>query len=208
MSGNQKGAEPTLTIKNKKPPTYDPMDPKKKIRKESNVDANIGNPQTTTVKLAFRIKSSQGLKEFKILRPNNAELPYHDPPGGELPPILAELKDVFGTDSDEQWIVKYLDYDKSFGTKFSTKFELDPFGVHPNGLQVVPVVFTHKDRSFADDNYVFGISILPGQNNSGISLGTALATPKEKPATKNTSRKTTAKKKVVKKKMAKKRGSK
>jgi hypothetical protein len=199
MSGNQKGAEPTLTIKNKKPPTYDPMDPKKKIRKESDINANVGNPQTTTVKLAFRIKAAQGLSEFKILRPNSTELHYSDPPGGDLPGILAELKDVFGTASDEQWIVKYLDYDKNFGTKFSTKFELNPFGVHPNGLQVVPVVFTHKDRSFADDNYVFGTSILPGQNNSGISLSTALATLKKKPAMKKAAKKTAAKKTAKKK---------
>lgn len=182
MSGKQKGAEPTLTFKNKKPPTYDPTDPKKKIRKESDVDTHVGKPQTTTVKLAFRIRMGQGVSEFKILRPNSAEVPYHDPPAVELPGILAELKDVFGTAADEQWIVKYVDYDKSFGTKFSTKFELDPFGVHPNGLQALPVVFTHKDRSFADDNYVFGISILPGQNNSGIALGTALARPNKKAA--------------------------
>jgi hypothetical protein len=192
MSSNRPGAELTMKIKNNKPPVYDPVDPKKKIRKESDVDTGVGHPQTTFVKIALRIRLTQALQVFRIqFSPDPIDiLPLSDPPAAELGPILAELTTVFGTAADEQWVVKYGDYKKRFGTKFSTTLELDPFGVHPNGLQLVPVVFTHKDRSFAADNYVFGISILPGKDNGGIPLGTALAGTK---------------KKVVKKKPAKKK---
>jgi len=96
--------------------------------------------------------------------------------------------------------VKYANYETSFGNKFTSILELDPFGVHANGLQLVPVVFTHKDRSFAVDNYVFAISILPGQNNAGIALGTALAGNTKKAAAKKVAKKKPTKKKPAKKK--------
>jgi hypothetical protein len=201
MSSNRAGAELTMKIKKNKPIVYDPADPKKKIRKESDVDTGVGHPQTTTVKIALRIRTNQGLKAFKIFHPpHSTELILNDPPAGELAAILLQLKEVFGTAADEQWIVKYADYETGFGKKFTSILELDPFLVHENGLQLVPVVFTHKDRSFAADNYVFAISILPGLNNAGLPLGTALAESTKKSAKKKTAKKKSAKKKTAKKK--------
>jgi hypothetical protein len=57
--------------------------------------------------------------------------------------------------------------------------------VHDNGFQVVTVAFTHANRQFATDNYIFGLSILPGKNNAGIQLGLNPAPAKKsKPAKK------------------------
>ena len=57
-----------------------------------------------------------------------------------------------------------------FGAKFKTMLRLSPFAVHDNGFQVVTVAFTHANHTFARDNYVFGISLLPGKNNAGMQL--------------------------------------
>ena len=39
-----------------------------------------------------------------------------------------------------------------------------------SGFQVVTVAFTHANRTFANDNYLFGLSILPGKNNAALQL--------------------------------------
>jgi hypothetical protein len=193
MSGKRRGAEPTLRITKKKI-DYDAADPRKKIRKESKVDATVPKPEETVVKVALRIRQGQVVKEFKITGAQG-DIPLTDPPAAEAAAIALELKDVLGQAADEQWVVKYADYKKAQGMKLESTLELDPFGVHPNGLQIVPVVFTHKDRSFAADNYVVGISILPGKNNAGIAFGAAApGAPGAGPAAKKAKAKPAAKK--------------
>ena len=49
------------------------------------------------------------------------------------------------------------------------------------------MAFTHANHTFATDNYVFGISLLPGKNNAAIQLnlgGGGGAAPAKKTAKK------------------------
>jgi hypothetical protein len=70
----------------------------------------------------------------------------------------------------KRWATFLADYDPAFGAKFKTTLRLSPFAVHDNGFQVITVAFTHANHAFARDNYVFGISLLPGKNNAGVQL--------------------------------------
>jgi hypothetical protein len=96
-------------------------------------------------------------------------MPLHPQPPGD--PIAQDLETALGRAADERWATYLADYQPSYGTKFTSKLRLSPFDVHDNGFQVVTVAFTHANRQFATDNYIFGLSILPGKNNAGIQLG-------------------------------------
>ena len=99
--------------------------------------------------------------------------------------IAQDLEIALGRAADERWATYLASYQPSFGTKFTSKLRLSPFDVHDNGFQVVTVAFTHANRQFATDNYIFGLSILPGKNNAGIQLGlNPTPAKKSKPAKK------------------------
>ena len=120
-------------------------------------------------------------------------LPLHVQPADD--PIAQDLTTTLGRAPDERWATFLADYDPLFGAKFKTTLRLSPFAVHDNGFQVVTVAFTHANHTFARDNYVFGISLLPGKNNAGVQLnlgtggggdrgGEEDKTPKKTPASK------------------------
>ena len=116
-------------------------------------------------------------------------------------PIAQDLAATLGLAADEKWATFLADYDPAFGTKFNSTLRVSPFSVHDNGFQVVTVAFTHANRTFANDNYLFGLSILPGKNNAALQLplsgsGQSAKKPAKKPAKKA---KTSKKAKAVRK---------
>jgi len=190
MSGNRPGGQHKLVIK-KKTLQYpaDPSNPGNvKIEKESDVDAQTPLPaQALQLKLGLRIKQTQTVELFEVrFKPGpNGLLPLHVQPADD--PIAQDLTATLGKASDERWATFLANYDPQFGAKFKTKLRLSPFATHPNGFQVVTVAFTHANHTFATDNYVFGISLLPGKNNAGIQLnlgGGGGAAPAKKAAKK------------------------
>jgi len=173
MSGNKKGGQHKLVI-TKKSLQY-PVDPGNpgsvKIQKESDVDAQTPLPQLAIqLKLGLRIKQTQTVELFEVrFKPGSTGLlPLHVQPPDD--PIAQDLTTTLGRAPDERWATFLADYDPAFGAKFQTTLRLSPFAVHDNGFQVVTVAFTHANHSFARDNYVFGISLLPGKNNAGVQL--------------------------------------
>lgn len=193
MSGNRPGGQNKLVI-TKKSLQY-PVDPGNpgsvKIQKESAVDAQTPKPVAPLqLKLGLRIKQAQTIEQFEVrFKPGpNGVLPLHVQPADD--PIAQDLTAALGRGPDERWATYLADYDPAFGTTFTTKLRLSPFAVHPNGFQIVTVAFTHANHQFATDNYVFGLSLLPGQNNAGTQLnlggggGGATSAKKPKPAAK------------------------
>jgi hypothetical protein len=189
MSGNRKGGQHKLVI-TKKSLQY-PVDPgipgNVKIEKESDVAAETPLPlQPIQLKLGLRIKQAQTVELFEVrFKPGpDGMLPLHVQPADD--PIAQDLTATLGRGPDERWATFLADYDPQFGARFKTKLRLSPFAAHDNGFQLVTVAFTHANHTFARDNYVFGISLLPGKNNAGVQLnlggGGGAATPKKTPA--------------------------
>jgi hypothetical protein len=179
MSGNTRGGQAKLVIK-KKTVHWPPGQPgHHKIEKESEVDAQTPPPDhALQLKLGLRIKAAQEVELFEVRQASSGTaMPLNaQPPNG---PIAQDLEVALGRAADERWATYLADYQPSFGTKFTSKLRLSPFDVHDNGFQVVTVAFTHANRQFATDNYIFGLSILPGKNNAGIQLALN-ATPSSK----------------------------
>jgi hypothetical protein len=173
MSGNRPGGQNKLVI-SKKNLQYspDPGNPGNvRIEKQSEVEAQTPKPAAALqLKLGLRVKQSQTIEDFEVrFKPGpDGVLPLHLQPADS--PIAHDLTTALGRGPDERWATYLADYDPAFGTKFTTKLRLSPFAVHPNGFQIVTVAFTHANHQFATDNYVFGLSLLPGRNNAGSQL--------------------------------------
>jgi hypothetical protein len=183
MSGSTRGGQAKLVIK-KKNVHFPPGQPgHSKIEKESEVDAQTPPPgHALKLKLGLRIKAAQNVELFEVRQASSGTLMGLDAQPAD-DPIAQDLEVALGRSADERWVTYLADYKPAYGTKFTSKLRLSPFDVHDNGFQVVTVAFTHADRQFATDNYIFGLSILPGKNNAGIQLGFGggAPTPAKKP---------------------------
>jgi hypothetical protein len=188
MSGGTRGGQAKLVIKKKNvhyPPSPGPAG-HHKIEKESAVDAQTPPPDhALQLKLGLRIKAAQAVELFEVRQASTGTLmPLNAQPPND--PIAQDLEIALGRAADERWATYLANYQPSFGTKFASKLRLNPFDVHDNGFQVVTVAFTHANRQFATDNYIFGLSILPGKNNSAIELAlNSTHAKKSKPAMKD-----------------------
>jgi len=187
MSGGTRGGQAKLVIKKKNvhyPPSPGPAG-HHKIEKESAVDAQTPPPDhALQLKLGLRIKAAQAVELFEVRQASTGTLmPLNAQPPND--PIAQDLEIALGRAADERWATYLANYQPSFGTKFASKLRLNPFDVHDNGFQVVTVAFTHANRQFATDNYIFGLSILPGKNNAAIELAlNSTPAKKSKPAKK------------------------
>jgi hypothetical protein len=183
MSGKKKGGTPKLVIKKKGSPQYppDPAAPgQKKIQQWSQVDARTIKPsKPTRMKLGIRIKQAQQAETFEIRygpRPGDI-IPLTPQPPND--PIAQDLTTTLGAAAEEKWVTYLADYGPKHGTKFDTTRVLKPFGVHPNGFQAVTVALCHESQTFANGVYIFGTSLLPGENNAGWQMALG---PSQKPA--------------------------
>ncbi|HKC06646.1 MAG TPA: hypothetical protein VKJ67_07275 [Methylomirabilota bacterium] len=164
MTGNIRGGQAKLIIK-KKTVNFPPQ----KIEKESEVDAQTPKPDhAIQLKLGLRIKQAQQIEALELRPAGGGLMAVHPQPPND--PIAQDLAATLGLAADEKWATFLADYDPAFGTKFNSTLRVSPFSVHDNGFQVVTVAFTHANRTFANDNYLFGLSILPGKNNAALQL--------------------------------------
>jgi hypothetical protein len=192
MTGNIRGGQAKLIIK-KKTVNFPPQ----KIEKESELDAQTPTPDhAMQLKLGLRIKQAQQIEALELRPAGGGLMAVHAQPAND--PIAQDLAATLGLAADEKWATFLADYDPAFGTKFNSTLRLSPFNIHDNGFQVVTVAFTHANRTFANDNYLFGLSILPGKNNAALQLPLsgserAAKKPAKKPA------KTSKKAKAVRK---------
>ena len=164
MTGNIRGGQAKLIIK-KKTINFPPQ----KIEKESELDAQTPKPDhAIQLKLGLRIKQAQQIEALELRPAGGGLMAVHPQPAND--PIAQDLAATLGVAADEKWATFLADYDPAFGTKFNSTLRVSPFSVHDNGFQVVTVAFTHANRTFANDNYLFGLSILPGKNNAALQL--------------------------------------
>jgi hypothetical protein len=164
MTGNIRGGQAKLIIK-KKTINFPPQ----KIEKESELDAQTPKPDhAIQLKLGLRIKQAQQIEALELRPAGGGLMAVHPQPAND--PIAQDLAATLGLAADEKWATFLADYDPAFGTKFNSTLRVSPFSVHDNGFQVVTVAFTHANRTFANDNYLFGLSILPGKNNAALQL--------------------------------------
>jgi hypothetical protein len=164
MTGNIRGGQAKLIIK-KKTVNFPPL----KIEKESELDAQTPTPDhAMQLKLGLRIKQAQHVEALELRPAGGGLMAVHAQPAND--PIAQDLAATLGLAADEKWATFLADYDPAFGTKFNSTLRVSPFNIHDNGFQVVTVAFTHANRTFANDNYLFGLSILPGKNNAALQL--------------------------------------
>jgi len=183
------GAKRDITI-TKKPiannPAYPPSGgPKPKIQKKS--EAKITNPTIPpgVIKIGLRVKQTETVETFKLLGRNGQQLPLSALPAGN--PVEADLAAALGIAADEKWVTfrSNVNYNPAtFGRTFDTELVLNPFDCHVNGVRVLTVAATFDALSFANDHYVYGVSILPGQNSKGFSIDVRATAPKKKTAKK------------------------
>jgi len=203
MTGNIRGGQAKLIIK-KKTINFPPQ----KIEKESELDAQTPKPDhAIQLKLGLRIKQAQQIEALELRPAGGGLMAVHPQPAND--PIAQDLAATLGLAADEKWATFLADYDPAFGTKFDSTLRVSPFSVHDNGFQVVTVAFTHANRTFANDNYLFGLSILPGKNNAALQLPlSGSAQSAKKPAKKPVKKAKTSKKAKAVRKPKKAKGSK
>lgn len=175
-------------------PAYPPSGLRKKIQKESEAQLTTVNVPPGRIKIGVRVKQTENVERFDIVGKNAQRLVLAPAPPQENPPnnpVALDLAAALGVGGDEKWVTYTADYNPAtFGKKFATKLVLNPFECHPNGVRVFTVAITFDGLTFANDHYVYGISILPGENSRAFPIDLAAAGPSGKPA---------AKKKVPKK---------
>ena len=193
MAGNWTiGGKRDLTITKKATPNnpaYPPSGGAKKIQKESETQLKTVTVPPGVLKIGVRIKQTETVEQFQILGKNGQQLVLHPAPPQESPPnnpVALDLGTALGVGADEKWVTYTTDlYDPAtFGKKFDTKLVLNPFDCHPNGIRVFLVAITYQALSFTNDHYVYGVSVLPGENSKAFAIDVVAAPPAKKHAKK------------------------
>ena len=190
MAGAQlTGGKADITIA-KKPiannPAYPPSGPNKKIHKESEAQVKTINIMPNKLKIGIRVKQGENVEQFEIVGKQPFVLvpaPPQESPANN--PIALDLATALGVGSDEKWVTytTATAYDPTiFGKQFATKLVLNPFKCHPNGVRVFMVAITYETLTFTNGHYVYGISILPGENSKAFPINFAAPGPSKQPA--------------------------
>jgi hypothetical protein len=190
MAGNFiTGAKRDIVI-TKKPVPNNPAYPPgaggaKKIQKKS--EAKITNPTIPpgVIKIGLRVRQTETVDTFQLIGKNGQQLALTALPAGN--PVEPDLAAALGVAANEKWVVfrSNGNYDpQTFGKKFDTELVLNPFDCHPNGVRVLTVAATFDALSFANDHYVYGVSILPGENSKAFAIDVTTRVAAEKKAAK------------------------
>ena len=181
-------------------PAYPASGQKKKIRKESEAQLKTVNVPPGKIKIGVRVKQIENVEQFEIVGKNGQQLVLTPAPPQETPPnnlVAQDLGTALGVAGDEKWVTYTAQYDPAtFGKKFATKLVLNPFECHPNGVRIFTVAITFDGLTFTNDHYVYGISVLPGENSKSFPISLGAPGPSPKPAGK---KKTGTKRKAAKK---------
>jgi hypothetical protein len=179
-------------------PSYPASGARKKIHKQSTAQLKTANVPPGKIKIGVRVKQAENVEQLQIVGKNGATLQLSPAPPAENPannPVALDLAATFGAAADEKWVTYTADWDPAtFGKTFDTRLVLNPFECHPNGVRAFMIAITYDALSFANDHYVYGVSVLPGENSQGFPIDVAAAaTPpaRAKPrATKKVAKKT------------------
>ena len=181
-------------------PAYPASGQKKKIRKESEAQLKTVNVPPGKIKIGVRVKQTENVEQFEIVGKNGQQLVLTPAPPQETPPnnlVAQDLGTALGVAGDEKWVTYTAQYDPAtFGKKFATKLVLNPFECHPNGVRIFTVAITFDGLTFTNDHYVYGISVLPGENSKSFPISLGAPGPSPQPAGK---KKTGTKRKAAKK---------
>lgn len=160
-------------------PSYPPSGARKKIHKQSTAQLKTTNVPPGKIKIGVRVKQAENVEQFQIVGKHGATLQLSPAPPAESPPnnpVALDLATTFGVAGDEKWVTYTADWDPAtFGKTFDTRLGLDPFECHPNGVRAFMIAITYDALSFANDHYVYGVSVLPGENSRGLSIDVAAA---------------------------------
>lgn len=198
-----KGGRRDITIDKKQianNPAYPPSGAKTKIHKQSQAQLKTMIVPAGKIKIGVRVKQTEKVEQLEILGKNGQQLVLTPaPPQENSPnnPVALDLATAFGVGSDEKWATYTANWNPAtFGKTFDTKLVLNPFECHANGVRVFMIAITYDSLSFANDHYVYGVSILPGENSKGFAIDVSATAAQKKSA---------AKKKASKKKPKKRR---
>ena len=196
-----KGGRRDITIEKKQianNPAYPPTGLKKKINKQSTVQLKTVNVPAGTLNIGVRVKQTENVEQLEILGKNGQQLVLTPAPVQGNPPsnpVADDLATAFGVGSDEKWVTYTAQWNPAtFGKTFDTKLVLNPFECHANGVRVFMIAITYDSLTFTNDHYVYGVSVLPGENSKGFAIDVTAAAAK-----------TTTKKKAAKRKPKKRR---
>lgn len=180
MAGNWlRGGKRDITVVKRSDPTYPAAGGgNKKIHKESEATVKTALVPPGRIKIGLRVKQDERVDVFQMIGKNNTGLPLTRQPPNDA--IAQDLAAALGVAADEQWVTYVSDtnYDPSvYSKKFATTIELNPFVCGPNGVRVLLIAATYHALTFRNDHYVYGVSILPGENSQGFAID-LMAKPK------------------------------
>ncbi len=163
-------------------PAHHPSLPQ--VEKRSRVRVAGTGFSAGRIKLGLRLHQDDGVGRFTIRDRRGRELRL-DP----APQHVAELDAGLGRAAGERWLAYETDWTPQTGVEFATELVLDHHAIPDNGFRVVAVAFTHTDKRFDQDDYIYGVSVIPGRNSRGfrIALGPG-ATRRARAAPRKTAR--------------------
>lgn len=186
-----KGGRRDITIDKKQianNPAYPPSGAKTKIHKQSQAQLKTMIVPAGKIKIGVRVKQTEKVEQLEILGKNGQQLVLTPaPPQENSPnnPVALDLATAFGVGSDEKWATYTANWNPAtFGKTFDTKLVLNPFECHANGVRVFMIAITYDSLSFANDHYVYGVSILPGENSKGFAIDVSATAAQKKSAAK------------------------
>jgi hypothetical protein len=161
MPGLEKGGHPYLKL-TKKQIDYPAAGT---VKAERYVVADVYVPPgTLTLKLGLRIKAVQQVDTFNVKATSNGQLLTMETANDLAPDLTATL----GLAADEKWATyRVVNYDPAaHGKSFETTLVLSGYQIPDNGFQIVTIAVSHDDQTFANGSYGFGVSLIPGKNNT------------------------------------------
>jgi hypothetical protein len=183
MPGLEKGGHPYLKV-TKKQIEYPAAGT---VKAERYVLADVYVPPgSLTLKLGLRIKAVQQVDTFSVKATKNGQLLTMETANDLAPDLTATL----GLAADEKWATyRLLNYNPAaHGKSFETTLVLSGYQIPDNGFQIVTIAVSHDDQTFAGGSYGFGLSLIPGKNNTSwimpLGAGRAAAPQGKDPAAK------------------------
>lgn len=151
-------------------PAHHPSLPR--VEKRSNVRVAGTGFTEGRVKLGLRVHEDDEVGSF-VIRDRRGQQLRLDP----APQHVAELEAGLGRAAGEKWLAYETNWTRQNGVVFDTGLTLERHAIPDNGFRVVTVAFTHTDKRFDQDDYIYGVSVVPGRHSRGfrIALGPGAA---------------------------------
>lgn len=180
-----KGGQPHLDIRPTRAKPGDPPnpdhqpdanDPRPKVQKRSTVTVGGTNLTGGTMNIGLRLNAGDTVRHFEIRYGPPPPRPLTLRPAPQR--VVDDLETGLGKAPDEQWVAYQMDLAGIPPTDFETTLVLKPHTIPDNGFRVVTVAINHDGKSFAREDYLYGVSVIPGKNSQGYRIAVKPGAPR------------------------------